>query len=580
MKKNKQKLIYPSRRQFLGMMGSSALAPLAVSPLTVLMTSLVDGILAKSQAQAAGMSLPPRNYVFINFAGGPPRWVWDMPLTPYKQEALIKNNHVNTRFKNSTEAEYVTTAITRKGVTLNMPHLWTSTIPTSSGGTVPMSVLLDNMLMIRGVKLPSDGHENNNFKQLRPVNTAPSLNGAVADRSGSPVPAVGLPHSPNDNYKSSKSIAQTVLSDIRGNPIQSILSPFDNSKDGVSQSFRDKNKAIDAVVNKALADLANQAKLSIPGSDALFSMRSDANSLLRRGIGDLQSVYSSLVNKYKQLIARVAGSSIYGVTDVPIMQGNLRDPKGIIQHTIVESGHGFLGPQADLRQLINANTTIAGLAENFAIAEYLLVNGYSNAVNMGAGGVTGLALQDVYEILNGGVGKYKGNLFGEWVHDEHEGGAFASLIINSFGFRAVSACLYEFISTLKTANLFNETVIQIGGEFSRSARNTFGGADHGWIAHATSLFSGAITKPIVLGNTLLQVPDWYPNGNAYKGSWGEAAPVKVDGIDQELSLGHTTSTVAHLLRVEPPLANNSSLVIEGVGGVTPAIELARNINNT
>ncbi len=575
MKKKKQNLARPTRRQFLGMMGSASLAHLAANPLQVLISSMVDGILAKSQAQAANISAPARNYVFLNLNGGSPRWVWDMPLTPYAAEALVPNAHVKTRFRSSTEAEYGTVAVTRGGVTLNMPHLWSSNIPTSNGGVVPMANLLDNMLMIRGVKMPSDGHTNNNFKQLRPVNSHVSLNGAVADRSRAAVPAVGLPGGYTDSYLSSKAIAQSVVDNFN-DPIGRLLSPFKQNADGIGNEI----PSMDAVINTAMNDLANQAKIALPGAENLYAMRSEAVNLLRRGIGDLSSVYSSLHSKYQNLISRAAQMKIAGVNDVAVALGSLPTNNGIIRQSIVNNGAMFLGAGADMRQLVNANTVVPGLAENFAIAEYLIVNGYSSAVNMGIGYVTGLSAQNAINIQNGAAAGGAGNVNAELSFDEHQCGSFTSLIGNSFLFSAISACLYEFISTLKAANLFNETVIQIGGEFSRSARNDHTGSDHGWAAHTTSVLSGAITKPMVLGNCLLTIPDWYPNGGSYPGSWGVAAPTKVDGVEQELTIGHSTSTVAHLLRVEAPLPNNGSLVAEGNGGVVATIEYARNINNT
>ncbi|HEX4924182.1 MAG TPA: hypothetical protein VFV50_08850, partial [Bdellovibrionales bacterium] len=61
------------------------------------------------------------------------------------------------------------------------------------------------------------------------------------------------------------------------------------------------------------------------------------------------------------------------------------------------------------------------------------------------------------------------------------------------------------------------------------------------------------------------------------GTWGAAASVMVDGANQQLTIGHSTSTIAHLLRVQPILSNNGSLVeLRSGGPLETKIELARN----
>ncbi len=565
-----KKRIQPTRRQFLAMMGSASL-PVISHPLSILVAGLADSIIMRSQAKAADI-LQPRKYVFLNLAGGPPRWLWDMPLAPYSNEQIVRNATVNTRFTSSTAAAYVATPISRAGATLNLPHLWSTNIPTANGGQVGMATLLDNMVMIRGVRLPSDGHENNNFKILRPVNSEPSLTGAVADRSQVPLPAVALPGAFKDSFKSRKGLAQSSISNYGGDPLGNLLSPFIQAGDGLSSSFQSQEMALDSVMNSVFSILSAEAKTRMPGSENLFSMRSDAERLVRQGVGNLQASYASLLAKYNQLISACASSVIPGVTDVRVAVGSLGRTNGVINATVADNGATYLGPNADTRAMIHAQTKINGLAEGFAVAEYLLLNNYSTSVNMGVGSVNNLGLQDRYNA----DGSYNGTTTtGEWAFDEHRGGSFCSLIINSFLFKCISACTYELINALKSANMFDESVIQIGGEFSRSARNDESGSDHGWVAYTTSLFSGAIKKPMVLGNCNL---DGYPglyNGN-YGGSWGTAAPVKVDGVEQELTLGHATSTVASLLRVSPPMPNNSSLVSEDSTGTAPTIELARN----
>ena len=97
-----------------------------------------------------------------------------------------------------------------------------------------------------------------------------------------------------------------------------------------------------------------------------------------------------------------------------------------------------------------------------------------------------------------------------------------------------------------------------------------------------SLFSGAIQKPVVLGNTTRDDRyDW--RGSSYsstqqaqsmQGSFGTGGLTTVNGAETYLVQGHLASTVAELLRVESPTPNNPSLLTEGSSGFTSALESA------
>ncbi|OQW49297.1 MAG: hypothetical protein A4S09_12340 [Proteobacteria bacterium SG_bin7] len=119
-------------------------------------------------------------------------------------------------------------------------------------------------------------------------------------------------------------------------------------------------------------------------------------------------------------------------------------------------------------------------------------------------------------------------------------------------------------------------MIQLGSEFSRCPRKDGSGSDHGWVAGCTSLYSGIIKAPMVLGNAMFDGGK-SPLGANYSGTWGASAPINVDGATQYLGIGHMTSTVAELLRVEHPMKNNGSLIQEVGSGVVPLVELARNV---
>ena len=557
---------FVSRRQAISMMGLCGAASFLKTPSELLISGLVDGVFSRAQAQATGTQ--PRNHIYVNLNGGPARWFWDLPLVPYAGNLpVLSNPHVNTKFSDAGisagQPEYQTVAVTRQGVTLNMPSLWSTDIPTVGGGQVPMVNLLDNMLMIRGVNMRMDGHPDNNDKQVRPLMAAPSLGGLVADRSHRPLPAVGLPGGPNGVFKSGRGIGQVQLESY-SDPLRKIMQPFSRTADALAPAYLSRRQALDAALERALASLGEYARSSGAGSESLETARKSAEALIRQGIGDVSGEYTRLLAKYSALIDRCAIDPVPGVTDKPVRYSDMIVANGFTPQTSVHEG--FIR-NADLRTVLQTSSNPGSLAEGFAVAEYLIKNKLSSAVTLGSGRVFGLRFEDLRDRATPTVAGTTGA--GTWGYDEHFGGSVLSVIINTFLFRCLSACLYEFINVLKADGLFDESVIQIGAEFSRNPRRDQSGSDHGWMANCTSLFSGSIKKPMVLGNTLLDSP--YADG-----TWGAAATVQVDGAKQQLTIGHSTSTVAHLLRVQPILSNNGTLVAETTSGLEPTIELAQN----
>jgi hypothetical protein len=572
------------RRQALGFLGSSLVSPFALHPVEALVTGLVSGIVQNANAQVANTK--PRNYVVVYLEGGPARWTYDGLLCPYSNPSgIIADPTVLTRFSDNGTAVYSTAPITRQGVTLNMPTLWGGQMPVLGGGTAPIAALLDNMAIIRGVDMQIDGHTENARKQIRPVQSAPSLDGLVADKSTTPVPSASIGYYGvlSDAYKaaSGKGIVSQMPPNIstaitnQNDPLLKILGPFDRTPDGLSTNYLSRRQAFEVVMNRALASLGNYASSKNPGSENLYNVRSSAESLLKKGIGDVAGAYTALTNKYSGLIRAAASSKIPGVTDKPVPYSSVPrlTSNGVTGQTSIQSYSPFFARNADLTTLIQPDTYVEYLAPSFAIAEFLITNGYSSSVQCGIHAVQNVYCEDIGSLTDGSA--HLGNTRSIWLLDEHAGGSYASLIINSFMYVALSACLYELIRVLKSKNLFNETLIHLTSEFNRVPRAQ-AGTDHAPQATVNTLISGAITKPIVLGN-IYTATDNGKISQGYRYCYGAGAPVAVDNTVTKLGIGNSTSTVARLLRVDPPLKNNVTLLVEGSSGVSPTIELAKNI---
>ena len=63
-----------------------------------------------------------------------------------------------------------------------------------------------------------------------------------------------------------------------------------------------------------------------------------------------------------------------------------------------------------------------------------------------------------------------------------------SAVINSFQFQAIAACLYEFIQRMKAAGIWENTVFQIGSEFTAFGENRCERSDHGWQGNVITAF--------------------------------------------------------------------------------------------
>lgn len=555
-----------TRRQALAMMGCcSALTPFVGNPVNTLISGIAEGIIRKAHA-AEGPG--PRNYIYIYLHGGPNRWVFDYLLAPYSMpSSLVKHPYVNTCISNGKLA-YQTFPFTVNGVTLNLPTLWKCSLPRLDGTSVPMTSLLANMFTMRGVNMEIEGHGRNSERQLRPSSSAPSLQGAVADHSDRPIPSVSLWGTlPNHVYRSEKGMG--LVSPIwdparKHNPLLPILGPFNGTN--TNPVHYPRRDALDKAVNAAMESLARYTKSRNPGAEKLFDLRHRVDGLIRKGIGNAEDVYPAARDKYLQLIDACVTTTIPEVSNAPV-------PWNIAGESGAMFAPGKIARNPDLRTMLTREVTI-GLAEGFAASEYLLRQGYTSSVMFGSAGVGPLFFENTRDI-NKKIDE--GNVRSGSLLDAHYTGSALTLLIDSFFFRALATCLYEFITQLKAAGLFDETIIQLGSEFGRIPRENMDGSDHGWSASNATLFSGAIKRPLILGNISRNA-----TGNETvqlqagvgKGTWGTCAKVSVDGHSRYLHIGHVTSTLCHLLRIPRLMTNYSSLVQEGSQGLTPTIEFA------
>jgi len=525
-----------NRRNAIGLIAGSMAAPIVFDPLRILIHGIVDGIILKAQASENSQSLMPRKYLHIGMTGGPPRWSFDLPLSPYKNHAPVPNKKVATSVVNGQMA-YETVELNISGKKIYMPHLWGSSIPVSGGGEVPLASMLKNMMIIRGVDLISDGHESNYIKQLKVNPQTHSLHGLIADASPLSIPSVTLGNERLDRAFRSKSGIGNIHTSSNINGINFICSPF--VKGDFNQNYLSRRQAMEASMDHALGLLGHFARSNQPGAAALYRMTSQAESILRKGIGEVAGVYNELRIKYLNLINATRNIPVHGLTDRTVSSSSpsvFYDTGYVVEKVVIN-----LSPGNYLLGDILSEARINSLAENFAITEYLFKNNLSSTVSISVGSPAMLKNPVNGEFFN-------------WNNDEHTGGVIPSTVAYSFYYRAIAACMYELSQSLGNES-FKDTVIQLTSEFNRSARTDGSGSDHGFRAHCVSLYSGAILEPTVFGETKGDT-----STNIRAGSWGQSANAL--RLGRPLHIEDIASTVAELVRIESPTPHIRPLVNE------------------
>jgi hypothetical protein len=532
---------------------------------------LISGIIggAAMSARAAEAAKEARRYVFVYLEAGPSRWAYDLALNPYGNQSMQRNAGLNNAFNAAGQPIYLAAPVTAGGQTLTMPALWSGTLLRPGGAPAePAAKLLENMLIVRGYDMLADGHASNRIKQIYPLPGAPSLNGLVAQSTSAPLPSVSL-MGPlmDDAYLSPAGVGQLVWNpgDQSRNALQQFLDAFVLEATTKSNPLFESRKDANEMIEQALAKMQAATERRMPGATGLFRDRANALKLLNTALGDLNEQYTALFNKYRGIIAACATTfDIPNVNAAPVAAAALAAG----HRNALINGGTFPLENGDLRQIFGADTTIINLAEGFAVAEYLLTQKYGAAV-----GVNANLPNPMHYVAAGGQA-----LPNPYNTDEHVSGTAVSTLVMAFYYRSVMSCIYELSTVLKAQSLWDETVVHVAAEFSRSPRMDGTGSDHGFEANVTSIYSGAIKKPAVLGNCRVQASDLLAGqANVYGGTWGAAANVQHDKNNAHLNIGHVTSTVAALLRVEQPMKNFSSVVEVKDSGVEPVIEVARNV---
>lgn len=521
-----------NRRSFLKNLGLTAAA--AASPIELLLNGITSNLISRALAEEAQIEVG--KYILIQQFGAPPRWMYDLFLSPYGsvENDVMPNGSVGSELIASGGRYTDTTYATHKVKGINAPLIWTQNVANSQGQAVPISKLMENMIVLQGIDALNPGHEPAAKLMNRPL-TNFSIDGVLADHANLPFSGLGL-GSVNLDFKSPKG---KFMKNYSSGADFARLIP-EAFEAGIGHVYSRNAKAIDDAVLKLNRGIAS---LKLGGRALSFDQQS-AKKLMLGEIQKIHEAYPALLQKYENIISETVrlSQNLKGLTDLPVGKTGNRD-----DDVKYKMSSNLTVNDDDMRITIE-NSTINNLAKQFAVTEYVITNNLTSSTSLD---VNNLRLQ-----INGnGSGLTK---------DQHETGAIASVFYTTIYYRIISACTLGLVEGLKSkpykgSNMFDHTVIRNSGEFGRHPRMDASGSDHSPWSSNCMLLSGMIKTPVVAGQIRKNGEDI----NQRQGSWGAAGLLK---NGQTATTGHVISSIATMLDMKSPSPNNPSLLVKNESG--------------
>lgn len=564
-KKSKKSI---ERRDFIKTLATLSVAG-TMNPIEALIRGMSNSVFREA---VAGTGTEPKSYVFLGFDGGPNRRVWDQMLTPYQNGISVPTQSSNVYRNNS--ARYETTPISISGKTINAPVLWSADSPRGV-----LSQLMENMIVVQGIRLIGDSHANGFRSNLNPTPGGYTVNGMVASQSSTPIAAVNM--GGMDVFRSPTGVGIKnipLLSNAESeynqyypkeNIVGNLLDPLNSrssaneapgSRDRLSSEFITRKEAMKAVMDRSIAALKETANTYKVGSGITNDLARKANSELSVNLYPLLEDYSNTLQKYLNLQTQATLAAKQG--KIPGITSDGIYPSSAERNGLPNREDGGY----DLRNLIQNDSYIMGVAEGLAVAEVLIRNGKSATISCQSNSnmINNTGMTDPSNGRRYHIGA-----------DAHGTGLGAELVASSYAFYITSVLLLEFKNAMKAKNLWSEVVVHVGGDFARSARPDLGGSDHGWQASTMSLFSGAINGFKCFGNLLSNHNIFDPRDTSHPGLWGSGG--LIPGLDSSTGhvaqIGNFASTLCTLLGVPSPADNFHSLIsYSASSGVKALIE--------
>jgi hypothetical protein len=498
-----------------------------------LFESLFANMAGSAFAQAVAPN--PSGYYFnLSLYGAPPRWLFDLPLTPMGTSASTFKQGGTNSFGTALDVVSGQVKVVNAPVKMNLGGGKTAWLPPvwSYKTSKDFSTILPHTLFIRGMDMEINSHPSSNQRQISPIIGGYSINGMVADRSDRPLSSIVDNFAgASQGFKSKKGLAPSPVNTASASNLISILLASFKAIPANRKHVSGQNIQLqDQVFSRLERELASLGYTE----NSIASSYENAAELISANIQALANNYPATKAKYDNLIkAAVSPSkgSLAGLTSSKITP--TLDPIFNLTTNTPASNLKL----SDLRDMANPAINLTKMSQNFAVME-LLTDRLSTNFSLTFPGTTGVPISS--------SGTFSPP------HDQHYTGSAVSVFVTTLFYRGFLSCLTEFVDFLKAKNIFDSSVIHISSEFNRIPRNDGSGADHGIDGSTATLISGKFSGGNVIGNIKVD--------GSGRGTWGESAPFTLDGDTRPIHVNDVARTITGMLGVDDVATNGYSLL--------------------
>jgi|GEM_PF-2005106 len=522
-----------SRRKFI-VNSMKALGVLGLQ--NALANSVVQAISQTAFAQGVASLNSKKKYIYLSLDGAPPRWFFDIPLTPKGSSDYYPTNNIignyitkdgdsvllkNNPWKDPSSGYY-------------LPPVWGSN-PNSGNGE--FTNLSGHLYFWRGVDMEIDNHPVTRMRNQAPTIGGLSIAGRLAEKSGYPLPAI-VSGSIGDAFRAEKIV--TPITVTHGG-----TTATNNSIVTALNYVSGKAPINDALLKQSLQQFEVYAKENGIMGYGVMEAKDKADAMIVEGVKKFTDQWSTTFNKYNVLVKKAITDSKN--RDKIILAQNVPNPyltnNADARMTRTISGSNNVpATVANIQDLVDDSSNVAEMAAQFAAMEILLVNELTSICTFSLPGA-------VMNGVRGDTGAMRFNM----TTDQHNIGTLASTYVTSMYYRALAACLDELAGILSRNRMFEDTIIQIGSEFGRNPREDQSGADHQTLAGSALLISGSFKETRVIGNLTTTTR------GGYQGFTGAGAPLASYG-NQRLRVNDVVKSVCSFLSVTPVTENGASFL--------------------
>lgn len=531
-------------------------------------------------------------YILISMYEAPPRWNMDLLLDPFAEGKVVANKMIGTIFKDvSNLLNPVLEMKYTKIKNINFPSIWNVKIPVVNNKWENFQWIANNMVNIRGCSMDRDGHDINTLALETQKVGSVSFSGNISDHSNRPITALGLC---GDEVEQDKSLASAFLAKDGGMPISA-----NNSQESYfNQIFKEFSNLTEKSVHFNQNNIENiRESFRRKITKESYSKRIKSLRVLKKiDMSKVESQYEDYLKKYTDLIQRsIRKTKIPGVTDIPIQGLKLPVELDLVSNEKEINPDDYLGVYKvddyyvgndDIKEIFSL-ADMPSLAHQFAMLEISLKYKLTHAHLLMIDPMMYLNFKKSYEVekvkwkMNGNKVTFyydEEQLYEtrktkiEYLNtDAHNVGTYVSTIGWPKFYISIMSCLNELLKN--NENAFQNLLVHLTSEFEREPRPNASGSEHGWSGHTSTLISGKLKGPQVLGNIALNsndTTDMFKNS----GTWGKGAFVKE--LNRPIRYLDILTTMSDLIGISSSFGGFKLFEVRN-GKILINIERARNV---